>query len=63
MALKVPEAPYSFSVLKDAQAQGDFQSLLTHGRRAIRIDLGGGVLVGLARLQELIEAGSAGLNR
>lgn len=61
--LKVPEAPYSFSILKDAQAQGDFQSLLSHGRRAIRVDLGTDVLVGLARLQELIEAGSSGLNR
>jgi transaldolase/glucose-6-phosphate isomerase len=53
--LKVPEAPYTFSTLKDAQAQGDFQSLLAHGRRAIRIDLGGDVLVGLARLHELID--------
>ena len=30
----VPGAPYSFSVLKDAQALGDFQSLVAHGRRA-----------------------------
>jgi glucose-6-phosphate isomerase len=50
----VPEEPYSFSVLKDAQALGDFQSLLKHGRRAIRVDLGGDVLTGLARLQDLI---------
>jgi glucose-6-phosphate isomerase len=63
VALQVPEAPYTFSILRDAQAQGDFQSLLAHGRRAIRIDLGGDVLVGLARLQELIKAGSSGLNR
>ena len=33
----VPGAPYSFSVLKDAQALGDFQSLLAHGRRAIEL--------------------------
>jgi transaldolase/glucose-6-phosphate isomerase len=51
----VPEAPYSFSVLKDAQALGDFQSLQSHGRRALRVDLGGDVLAGLQRLQELIE--------
>ncbi len=54
--LKVPEAPYTFSILKDAQAQGDFQSLLSHGRRAMRVDLGADVLAGLARLQELISS-------
>ena len=51
----VPEAPYTFSVLKDAQALGDFQSLQKHGRRAIRVDLGGDTLVGLGRLRELID--------
>lgn len=50
----VPGAPYSFSVLKDAQALGDFQSLLKHGRRAIRVDLGADVLIGLAKLRELM---------
>jgi transaldolase/glucose-6-phosphate isomerase len=51
----VPGESYTFSVLKDAQALGDFQSLLSHGRRAIRVDLGSDVLVGLARLQKLID--------
>jgi hypothetical protein len=51
---QVPEASYTFSILKDAQALGDFQSLLAHRRRAIRVDLGSDVLVGLARLDELI---------
>ena len=51
---QVPGAPYTFSVLKDAQALGDFQSLLAHRRRAIRVDLGSDVLVGLQRLEELI---------
>jgi len=51
----VPEAPYSFSILKDAQALGDFQSLQSHGRRALRVDLGDDVLVGLQRLQKVIE--------
>jgi hypothetical protein len=54
--LEVPGAPYTFSVLKEAQAQGDFQALLSHGRRAIRVDLGADVLVGLARLRELIKS-------
>src|SRR6185437_385782 len=50
----VPEAPYTFSVLKDAQALGDFQSLLKHGRRAIRVDLGKDVVTGLRTLHQLI---------
>ncbi len=50
----VPGENYTFSVLKDAQALGDFQSLLKHGRRAIRVDLGDDVLTGLAKLRELI---------
>ncbi len=52
----VPEAPYSFSILKDAQALGDFQSLQSHGRRALRVDLGGNVLTGLEQLQKMIES-------
>jgi len=54
--LAVPKETYSFSVLKDAQAQGDFESLLSHGRRAIRVDLGDDILKGLGNLQALIGA-------
>jgi transaldolase/glucose-6-phosphate isomerase len=50
----IPGEPYSFSTLKQAQALGDFRSLSTRGRRAIRVDLGGDVLGGLRRLQTLI---------
>jgi glucose-6-phosphate isomerase len=50
----IPGEPYTFSVLKDAQALGDFQSLLAHGRRAIRVDLGSDVSVGLRTLQNMI---------
>jgi len=52
--LEVPGTPYTFGVLKQAQALGDFQSLLAHGRRAIRVDLDADVLSGLQRLQELL---------
>jgi transaldolase/glucose-6-phosphate isomerase len=52
----VPGESYTFSVLKDAQALGDFQSLQAHGRRAIRVDLGADVLSGLEKLQELIRS-------
>jgi glucose-6-phosphate isomerase len=38
---EIPESGYSFSVLKRAQALGDFQTLEAHGRRVIRIHLGG----------------------
>jgi len=41
-------------VLKQAQALGDFRSLSTRGRRAIRIDLVTDALAGLERLQQLI---------
>lgn len=35
----IPGEPYSFSVLKRAQAAGDWQSLTSHGRRALRVHL------------------------
>ena len=52
----VPGEPYSFSILKQAQALGDFRSLVAHGRRPLRVDLGADVLAGLQRLHELIAA-------
>jgi glucose-6-phosphate isomerase len=48
-------APYTFSILKQAQALGDFQALAKRGRRVIGIDLGNDTLLGLARLRELIQ--------
>jgi transaldolase/glucose-6-phosphate isomerase len=58
--LEVPGAPYTFGILKQAQALGDFQSLIAHGRRAIQVDLGADVLSGLQRLQELLEGALPG---
>jgi len=52
--LPIPGQPYTFSTLKQAQALGDFRSLASRGRRAIRVDLGADVQAGLNRLQELI---------
>lgn len=52
--LPIPNQPYTFSTLKQAQALGDFRSLASRGRRAIRIDLGADVKAGLTRLHELI---------
>ncbi|CAN5864480.1 hypothetical protein BH18ACI4_BH18ACI4_27510 [soil metagenome] len=53
--LPIPGESYTFSILKQAQALGDFRALASRGRRAIRIDLGEDVLVGLKRLKEHIE--------
>ncbi|HEX8129523.1 MAG TPA: bifunctional transaldolase/phosoglucose isomerase [Pyrinomonadaceae bacterium] len=52
--LPIPGQPYTFSTLKQAQALGDFRSLASRGRRALRVDLGADVQAGLNRLQELI---------
>lgn len=52
--LPIPGEPYSFSILKQAQALGDFRSLSAHGRRAIRVHLGSDVAAGLKQLRELI---------
>jgi hypothetical protein len=52
----VPGEPYTFGILKQAQALGDFRSLVSHGRRAIRVELGKDVITGLRRLDLLIAA-------
>jgi transaldolase / glucose-6-phosphate isomerase len=51
----IPGEPFGFSVLKQAQALGDLESLVKHGRRAVRIDLGLDVLAGLRRLLQAVE--------
>ena len=51
---QVPGEPYTFSVLKDAQALGDFRSLATRGRRALRVHLGEDAGAGLRRLYDLL---------
>jgi glucose-6-phosphate isomerase len=38
---EIPESGYSFSVLKRAQALGDYQTLDAHGRRVVRIHVTG----------------------
>ncbi|MCA1629233.1 MAG: bifunctional transaldolase/phosoglucose isomerase [Acidobacteria bacterium] len=52
--LPVPGEPYTFGILKQAQALGDFRSLARRERRALRVDLGADVGAGLTRLGELI---------
>ena len=52
----VPGEPYTFSILKQAQALGDFRALEKRARRVISIDLGNDTLSGLTRLAEAIAA-------
>ena len=50
----IPGEPYTFSTLKQAQALGDFRSLSTRGRRAVRVEIGSDVPAGLKRLFDII---------
>ena len=50
----IPGAPYSFGVLKAAQAAGDLEALQSKGRRAMRLHVGRNVEGGLQELQEAI---------
>jgi hypothetical protein len=52
----IPGEPYTFSILKQAQALGDFRALVKRGRRVIGIDLGDKTLAGLARLKAILAA-------
>jgi transaldolase / glucose-6-phosphate isomerase len=52
----IPGHPYTFGILKKAQALGDLQALRKHNRRAIRVDLGRDVLAGLAALKNEVQA-------
>ena len=50
----IPGKPFTFSVLKRAQAAGDLQSLRNHGRRVIRVHIAGDLGAGLASLTDAI---------
>jgi transaldolase/glucose-6-phosphate isomerase len=51
----IPGEPYSFGVLKAAQAAGDMEALVSKQRRAVRLHLSGDLLEGLAKLREAAE--------
>jgi hypothetical protein len=51
----IPGRPYTFGVLRKAQALGDLQALRAHGRRVIKIDLGENTRDGLTVLKELLD--------
>jgi glucose-6-phosphate isomerase len=50
----VPGQPYSFGVLKRAQARGDLAALRSRGKPALRVCLGDDVGAGLERLAALV---------
>jgi len=52
--LQIPNEPYGFSILKQAQALGDFGSLEKRNRRAIRFHVGKDASEGLKKLLEMI---------
>jgi hypothetical protein len=51
----IPGEEYTFGILKQAQALGDFRALAKRGRRVIGIDLGDNTLAGLQRILALCE--------
>ena len=55
----IPGQPFTFSVLKRAQAAGDLQSLRHHGRRVIRVHIAGDLGAGLASLTDAVSATTA----
>ena len=50
----IPGRPFTFSVLKHAQAAGDLHSLRAHGRRVIRVQVAGDLSAALRRLTEMV---------
>lgn len=52
--LPVPEQKYTFSIVKAAQARGDFQVLAERKRRALRVHLPADVKSGLEKLQQIV---------
>jgi len=51
----IPDTPYTFGVLKRAQALGDLQALRKNRRRVIRVHLGADSVQGLAALAQILE--------
>ena len=53
--IKIPGQPFSFGVLKQAQALGDFQALRNHGRRVLRVQVRD-VAQGLVKIGQAVGA-------
>ncbi len=53
--LAIPNKKYTFAVVKNAQAMGDFQVLCERKRRALRINIKGNLITGLSILKKYID--------
>ncbi|MEO8446622.1 MAG: hypothetical protein ABI528_03960 [bacterium] len=53
--IEIPGQPYSFGILKQAQATGDYQSLIEHKKKVLKINLGSDVAKGLEELYSLLK--------
>ncbi len=53
--IPIPGVPYSFNVLKRAQALGDFEALKGRGRRVLRVHLQGELYQALTQLQSVVQ--------
>ena len=58
--IKIPGEPFTFGLLMQAQALGDFQSLAQRKRRAIRFDAGADPAAGLSQLLNIVQSKSVG---
>ncbi len=54
----IPGEPYTFGTLIRAQALGDHEALLAHGRRVIRLHLGRDYMVGLRKIIQTVRGTS-----
>ena len=54
--LPVPDEPFTFGVLRDAQGLGDLEALQARGRRVLRVELGPDPDAGLASLLQTLGA-------
>ncbi|MEO8211495.1 MAG: transaldolase, partial [bacterium] len=53
--IEIPGKPYSFGTLKQAQAIGDYESLLKHNRRVLRVNIGSDIERGLRELYKIVK--------
>src|SRR6185369_3476110 len=56
----VPGEPYTFSILKQAQALGDFRALLKRGRRVIGVELSKDLRAGIEQLNTVVSTALRG---
>ncbi|MDF2436646.1 MAG: hypothetical protein K0Q95_1022 [Bacteroidota bacterium] len=54
--ISIPGKPYTFGMLKRAQAIGDREALMQHGRKVIMVDLGEDYVKGLSALKLIIDS-------